>query len=127
MIRFYYMISIMHIMSEREIASLVERLLHTKPFDYNYHNKVGVGVRGLYSFWLRGCCLYVGRSIDIRRRLWEHRTNEANPILDKYRRAFSREIEVSHVPLKDITEPILSDIEAKVIRAMSPKTNRQNT
>ena len=69
----------------------------------------------------------MGRSMDIRRRLWEHRTNETNPILDKYRRAFSREIEVSHVPLEDITEPILSDIEAKVIQAMSPKTNRQNT
>ena len=38
MIRFYYTISIMHIMSEREMTSLVERLLHTKPFDYNYHN-----------------------------------------------------------------------------------------
>ena len=71
--------------------------------------------------------MYVGRSVDIRRRLWEHRINETNLVLDKYRRAFSKEIEVSHVPLEDITEPILSDIEAKVIRAMGPKTNRQNT
>lgn len=113
-------------MSEGEIANMAEMLSYTRPFTYNYHNTVGEGVRGLYSFWLRGCCLYVGRSMDIRRRLWEHRTNEANQDLAKYMSAFSRDIEVSHIELENITKKVLKDVEAKAIRYMDPKTNLQN-
>ena len=117
---------IMCAVSESEIDSLVKVLSNVRPFDYNYHNRVGDGAGGLYSFWLRGCCLYVGLSMDIRRRLWQHRTNETNQELDRYMRAFSKEIEVSHVILEGITGRVLEDIEAKVIRSMNPKTNRQN-
>ena len=113
-------------MSESEIGSLVDMLSATRPFDYNYHNRVGGGVRGLYSFWFHGCCLYVGMSTDIGRRLWEHRTNETNADLHKYTHAFSREIEVSHVDMAGIERKVLEDIEARVIRRMEPRTNRQN-
>ena len=75
-------------MSESEIGSLVDMLSATRPFDYNYHNRVGGGVRGLYSFWFHGCCLYVGMSTDIGRRLWEHRTNETNAISTSTRMHF---------------------------------------
>ena len=105
---------------------MAKMLSDTRPFTYNYHNTVGEEVCGLYSFWLRGCCLYVGQSMDIRRRLWEHRTNETKPDLAKYMSAFSEDIEVSHIELENITEKVLEDIEARVIRHMGPKTNRQN-
>ena len=110
-------------MSERKITSLVERLSHTRPFDYNYPGRVGDDVSGLYSFWLRGCCLYVGMSIDIRRRLIDHRMNEENPKLAGYVRAFHGEIEASFVPLEGITKTMLHDIEKRVIRSMRPQTN----
>lgn len=113
-------------MSAGEIANMVKMLSYTRPFTYNYHNMVETGVCGLYSFWLRGCCLYVGRSMDIRRRLWEHRTNETNLDLARYMSAFSGDIEVSHIELENITERVLEDIEARVIRYMDPRTNRQN-
>ena len=113
-------------MSESEVVNLAKKLSRTKPFDYNYHNRIGENAPGLYSFWVRGCCLYVGQSMDMKTRLWQHRKDETNSNLARYRRAFPEEIEISHVILDNVDKKTLEDIEARVICHMDPKTNIQN-
>ena len=112
-------------MSEREIATLENRLANTEPFDYDYHNRVGK-VNGLYSFWLNGCCLYIGISDNIGRRLWNHRTNATNTRLDEYMFAFGDKIEASYVELEEMSRHELELLEDKLIKSMKTKTNVQH-
>lgn len=112
-------------MSEREIATLETRLADTKPFDYDYHNRVG-DVNGVYSFWLNGCCLYVGESANIGQRLRQHRTQQVNIRLAEYMLAFSDRIEVSYVEIKGATKAERDVFEEALIKRMNPKTNTQH-
>ena len=111
-------------MYEREIRSIRKRLEHHKPFYINYHSRVCDNISGLYSFWLRGCCLYVGKSMDIKRRLYDHVMSETNADLEKYFKAFDGEIEVSYIHMDGITDKLLLQIEKDIIHGMRPHTNK---
>ena len=113
-----------YFMSGNEVGRVISKLKRYVPLDYNYENRVLPGTRGLYSFWLRGCCIYVGKSLNISNRLREHRRDEANKELAAHFRAFREEIDVSYVDLEDITDELLSQIEVDVIRSMKPKDNK---
>ena len=93
------------------------------PFTYNYHNHVGSRTRGLYAFWCHKRCLYVGMSIDIARRIYQHRMQEHNIKLEKLFSAFARDIEVSYVHLGGKSDRELSQIEKMAIRAFRPMAN----
>lgn len=112
-------------MSEREIAAMEKQLAATKPFDYDYHNRVG-NVNGVYSFWLNGCCLYVGESGNIGQRLGRHRDQETNAHLEGYMLAFADRIEASYVELRGMTKPERKVFEEALIKRMKPKTNKQH-
>ena len=90
------------------------------PFGYLRHGAVPDGP-GLYSFWLRGRCLYVGMSDDLRRRIHQHATMEANPALARYFAAYRNEIKVSAVPVRGAD---LRREEAGAIEELRPATNR---
>lgn len=92
-------------------------------FTYTYHNQVRSGTRGIYAFWVRRRCLYVGISGDIQRRMYQHRMNEHNPKLERYLEAFPQEIEVSYIALSDIPDTKLRRLEQKMIRILRTATN----
>lgn len=80
---------------------------------------------GLYSFWVRGTCLYVGMSMNIRRRLRQHCESEDNGRLREYFEAYGTEIRFAVMYHHGITEPRLRRLESRAIRAMRPLANRQ--
>ena len=93
------------------------------PFSYNYHSQITIRTRGIYIFWLHSCCLYVGISGDIGRRMYQHRMTEHNAKLERYFKAFSRDIEVSYFVLQDKSDVELRRFERKTIQFLRPITN----
>ena len=89
------------------------------PFGYEHHEVVP-GVPGLYSFWLRRRCLYVGMSDGLQRRIREHESSEANPELARYFAAYRDEIRISAVPVHGGDLRLL---ESEAIRELRPVTN----
>lgn len=93
------------------------------PFGYGSHETVDESP-GLYSFWARCTCLYVGMSENLRRRIKEHETAEANAELAKYFADFEDEIEFS-VAYADETSAVLRKLELEAVTMLQPLTNRQ--
>lgn len=93
------------------------------PFSYGFHNRVASGKVGLYAFWYGNACLYVGKSTDIQRRLYQHRFREHNPKLLQYFRAFARDIKVSYVSGDDCRTINLLSLEGNIIKDLRPITN----
>lgn len=77
---------------------------------------------GLYAFWLRGTCLYVGMSENLARRVSEHETAEANPALNRYFCKFPGEIKMSIVYVNADANR-LRDLESESIVKLRPLTN----
>ena len=94
-------------------------------FHYTFADQVAAGLMGLYAFWLEsGACLYVGQSIDIRRRLRDHKLREDNATLERWFRAFAREIQVSYVGKpRHLTGSVIASLEERAIHALRPLTN----
>ena len=105
-------------MSEIESSLRKERI----PFGYRRYEHVDESP-GLYSFWARDTCLYVGMSMNLRNRLEQHCINESNPELKEFFETYNTEITFS-VECVDVSEKELQRIEAVTIRAMQPLTNR---
>lgn len=91
------------------------------PFGHACHELVDPGP-GLYAMWLRGQCLYVGMSEDLRRRIFEHESTEDNQDLADYYRQFPREIRMSVVHV-DVDAAHLRQLESKAIKKLRPITN----
>lgn len=92
-----------------------------RPFDYLFYNQVR-GAGGLYGFWLRSTCLYVGMSENLRRRIAEHCKNEANVDLKTYVSSCPGEIMISIVYV-DASADQLRRLESAAIRELRPVTN----
>ena len=81
----------------------------------------------MYAFWLAsGACLYVGKSVELRRRLYQHRMQEHNPRLASYLRSFAANIEVSHVTSQDCGDIDVQRLETQLIHILRPLTNLQS-
>ena len=91
------------------------------PFGHACHEVVDPGP-GLYAMWLRGQCLYVGMSEDLRRRISQHETAEDNQDLADYYREFPGEIRVSIVHI-DSNAARLRQLESEAIEELRPATN----
>ena len=109
-----------------EFPCVIDRLKSRREtFDFNYHQRVQQGLAGLYAFWLgTGACLYVGRSRDIRTRIYQHRTNEGNEELDSYFKAFVSWIDVSYIGCRDEMGARLEAMEDQAIQFLQPLTNK---
>lgn len=106
------------------VFDIMSRLVsEKKSFAYDFHNQI-TNSRGLYCFWLRDSCLYVGMSEDLQRRIAEHSHAEDNPLLIKYFKAYSNEIKISFIYL-DFSTDKLKHIESKVILELRPMANRK--
>lgn len=108
-----------------------ERLAHClrhrrRPFTRGFDFGIGSSERGVYAFWLRSSCLYVGMSTHLRQRIYQHRMQEHNELLSRYFKAFWSDIEASFVPLSGQSEAALRSTEQAVIRMLRPRTNRQH-
>lgn len=99
-----------------DIADKLKRGL--VPFGHDHHEVVPA-MPGLYSFWLRGRCLYVGMSDELQRRIQDHELREANPDLARHFRTYRSEIRISVVPHSGD----LRQLESDAIRELRPVTN----
>ena len=95
----------------------------TSPFEYNFHNSVH-NSSGLYSFWLRGKCIYVGMSMNLQKRIEQHSHDETNVKLKKYFEIYPNEIRISFVYLP-YTEARIRNIESIIISSFYPDANTQ--
>ena len=95
-----------------------------RPFTHMFDHRIGRTEQGLYAFWLRSSCLYVGMSTVLRRRIHQHRMQEHNDTLSRYFIAFWSDIEASFVALNGKTEPELRRAEREVIQQLRPRTNK---
>lgn len=91
------------------------------PFGHGSHGAVDPAP-GLYAFWLRGTCLYVGMSENLARRISEHEAAEANPALLRYFRRFPGEIEMSTAYV-DAGAGRLRALESESIARLRPLAN----
>lgn len=106
------------------IVSIISRLTDPKlPFGHLFYERVDEE-SGLYCFWLRGRCLYVGISTNLRRRLREHCEAENNPILAKHFRVYPGEIMAVIAYEHGASEPHLRRLESYAISNMKPIANR---
>lgn len=80
---------------------------------------------GLYIFWVRGTCLYIGMSMNLRQRLRQHCESEDNEQLRECFEAYSTEIKFAVMYHHGITEPRLRKLESGAIKDMHPLANRQ--
>lgn len=92
------------------------------PFGYNTHEYVNESP-GLYCFWVRGACLYVGMSSNLKRRLQQHCTAEDNPILNDHFSSYNSEIRLSLV-YRNVPADELRRLESRVISELRPIANR---
>ena len=100
-----------------------------RPFNREEVQKLPKDCYGLYALWLPAAIesaperLYIGRSTTcVRRRLLEHLANEANPELRRQLRMFPDLVEFS-VTFTE-SEEETRELEAAIIRAWQPETNR---
>ena len=94
------------------------------PFGHGCHEVVDP-VPGLYAFWLRGTCLYVGMTGNLERRISEHENAETNPELSHYFAKFPGEIMMSLAAI-DGDSCRLRDLESESIAKLRPVTNAKN-
>ncbi len=109
---------------EIDAAEVTEALRRRRrPFTYRFDQRIDDGVSGLYAFWLGPSCLYVGMSMDISRRLHQHRIQEHNHLLSQYFRAWWNDIEASYVALSRRHPHELQRFERSLIKRLRPLTN----
>lgn len=108
---------------ESAVSDIVGKLSRDHmPFGYNSYEHIEDSP-GLYSFWVRGTCLYVGMSTSLKRRLEEHCRAESNPILKEYFEAYKNEIMLS-MAYKCMPDDKLLKLESRAISALVPIANR---
>lgn len=106
------------------VSEIISRLVSDKkPFDFGFHNNVHASP-GLYCFWLRNTCIYVGMSEDLQKRMIQHSHTEGNPELDNYFTTYPDEIQVSLIYL-NYPATKLRRIESQAITKLRPLANRQ--
>ena len=93
-----------------------------RPFTYRSHTLVGA-ISGVYAFWLGRACLYVGKSGNIGFRLHQHRMQGHNERLQRYFRAWPRDIETSYIALADHSPGEVAAFERQAIELLRPIAN----
>lgn len=111
-------------MSEPVIRAILAQLRgrHRYRFSPGLSYVVGRDMPGLYAFWVGCCCLYVGMSKHIGRRLHEHLVRQHNRRLDIYLRGYRGNIEVTVAPVTDPAN--LRSLEDEAILALRPRANK---
>ena len=110
-------------MSSGNVCCAVRALRNNRRrFDYNCHNKAPLA-SGLYAFWVENACLYVGKSINLRTRLYQHRMQEHNSTLDRYLKAFAQQVEVSMATPAECNGADLVPLERQLIHILRPISN----
>ena len=87
-------------------------------------SQIPAGVSGIYAFWYRGYCVYVGKTEkqSLRARLVKHWENSHNSGLNSWIRAKRAELKVSCLPVAD--KGTIASFERYYIKRLQPLTNR---
>jgi excinuclease UvrABC nuclease subunit len=85
-------------------------------------DKLPVHVIGVYAFWYRNCCIYIGQAKDqgVKDRLWQHYTRCHNPGLKMWIDAYHRDL---HFCVFEVTRGKIDALERKLIKRHQPRTN----
>lgn len=110
-------------MSEPTIRAILSQLRGRRyRFSPGLSYVVGRDTPGLYALWVGCCCLYVGMSVHIGKRLHQHLARQHNHRLETYLKGFTGNIEVTVAP---VTNPAnLRSLEDEAILALRPRTNK---
>lgn len=94
--------------------------------DYGNIGEIPDDVIGIYSFWCRGRCLYVGKAEDqsIRVRVGQEYHDSHNDNLKLWIKLFPQYLEICYltVPYDKIHD--VDRLETKLIRLWNPETNK---
>lgn len=105
------------------IACIVNALrAGQRPFTFRFHATVAAA-QGLYAFWLNGKCLYVGESLNLSNRLYQHRMREHNRKLQRYFDVYPKDIQASYVVLDDRSNQDRFALEREAILRLRPTAN----
>lgn len=85
---------------------------------------VGRDTPGLYALWVGCCCLYVGMSKQIGQRLHQHLVHQHNDNLEKYLRAYWKDVEATIARVPNPSAPYLRALEQESILALRPRANK---
>jgi excinuclease UvrABC nuclease subunit len=78
---------------------------------------------GIYVFFLKSCCLYVGRSYNIKKRVCRHLTNRHWLLMTRIVKATKRYFRVKYMLCE---KEDLDKIELFYIRELKPVLNKKN-
>lgn len=95
-----------------------------RPFDYGGIYAIPDRIMGVYGFWYQktGECLYVGRSLSIKRRLRQHRNNCTNPILRTWLEGAPESVEICILEVKG-GKMRINKVERRLIKKWRPEAN----
>lgn len=106
------------------VSDVILRLVAEQvPFGYTHYEHVDESP-GLYCFWVRGTCLYVGMSTNLKKRLHSHCVAENNPILKEHFISYRNEIQLSLAYIS-VSVDKLCEFERQVISKLRPIANRR--
>ena len=94
------------------------------PFRRADLDKVPANAFGVYGFWYRKRCIYVGKAEKqpIARRLKQHWRGSHNPDLANWVRAKGSQLRVGYILVEKESE--IDDLEKQYIKQFQPLTNR---
>ena len=100
----------------------------TMPWSYLNIESLDREIRGLYVFVCRkrNKCIYVGKSLDLKKRLTSHWRRSHNHELRQWIRHFGQMLDIRYRAVRNSTETNLEDLETRLIRSLKPKVNISN-
>lgn len=104
----------------------LKELIKKKGYYFNSYNinTYAPSSAGIYTFWHKKNCIYVGRSNNIKKRIKEHYVSCHNDYLSLWLNTYTRCIVVKYIKLEDFpSNMVLSKIESKFILYLNPNTN----
>lgn len=94
-------------------------------FLYGNIEKIPQSDKGVYAFWHRRRCIYVGKSDQsIRERLRQHWNGETNQKLRRWINALGKDLDICYLRIQSKHQ--IDRIERHFIKRWDPETNTQH-
>jgi len=96
----------------------------TKFFSLINIEKIPSDVKGVYGFWCRDMCLYIGKAEEqpLRDRLLTHFNGTHNPDLRLWIQTYPKEIEFAYKQILETST--IHSVERLMIERYNPRTNK---
>lgn len=97
---------------------------HASLFSQMNIERISNDVRGVYGFWCRGICLYIGKveSQPLKERLRTHFVKSHNDDLKLWLQTYPKEIRFAYKSISEIEK--IHEVERLMIARYAPRTNK---